>query len=75
MKWNVVVRKGHRLISLLFMAMVIVNIAVQGREELALWVGMATLFPLFVLMLTGLYLFALPHVTRWRKTHAKTHSI
>jgi hypothetical protein len=32
----------------------------------AVWVGLLALFPLIVLMLTGLYLFALPYAVKWR---------
>jgi len=45
---------------------VVVNIAAMGRGEPAVWVGLLALFPLALLLFTGLYLFALPYAARWR---------
>ena len=42
------------------------NVAVRLQEELGLWVGSLTMLPLIVLLLTGLYLFALPYLAKWR---------
>jgi hypothetical protein len=39
---------------------VIANIAALVREEHAVWIGLLSLFPLVLLMLTCLYLFVLP---------------
>ena len=39
---------------------------VSVPEELALWVGIVTLVPLALLMLSGLYLFVLPYATSRR---------
>jgi hypothetical protein len=66
-KW---IRQIHRWLSIAFTVLVIVNIVLNfvapGPEQLTLWVGLLTLLPLALLMLTGLYLFVLPHATRWR---------
>jgi hypothetical protein len=66
-KW---IRQIHRWLSIVFTVLVIVNIVLNfvasGPEQLTLWVGLLTLLPLALLMLTGLYLFVLPHATRWR---------
>ncbi len=66
MKLNKSVRQIHRWLSVAFTLAVILNFAVMGREELALWVGSMTLLPLALLLLTGLYLFVLPYAARWR---------
>ena len=66
MNWSKWVRQGHRWLSVTFAAAVIANLVVMGRGDIALWVGTLTLLPLFLLLLTGLYLFAQPYVTRWR---------
>lgn len=64
------IREFHRWMAFIFTLAVIVNIVVNfvltGQEQLALWVGTATLIPLALLMLTGLYLFALPYMSRGR---------
>jgi hypothetical protein len=45
---------------------VIANLVVLGREQIAVWVGLFTLLPLALLLLTGLYLFVLPYAAKWR---------
>ena len=66
MNWSASIRQLHRWLSITFTIAVIANIAVQGREKIALWVGMLTLIPLGLLLLTGLYMFALPYVNKRR---------
>jgi hypothetical protein len=66
MNWNKWVRQVHRWLSVAFAAAVIANIAVMGRGDIALWVGFLTLLPLALLLLTGLYMFALPYAEKWR---------
>lgn len=66
MNWNKWIRQFHRWLSITFTLFVIANFAVMGREKIALWVGFLTLLPLVLLLLTGLYMFALPYVARWR---------
>lgn len=65
-KW---IRQTHRWVSMLFMATVVLNIVVmsmQPGQQPPPLVVYSPLLPLFVLMLTGLYLFALPYAVRWR---------
>jgi len=64
------IRQTHRWLSIAFTVAVILNFVVMGQEQIALYVGMLTLLPLFLLLLTGLYLFALPYLTRWRRAEA-----
>jgi intracellular septation protein A len=66
LNWNAWVRQIHRWLSITFTMAVIANIVVLGQGELAVWVGLLTLLPLVLLLLTGLYLFALPHAAKWR---------
>ena len=65
MNWNKWVRQIHRWLSLAFTVAVIVNIVALGAKEPAVWVGVLALLPLALLLLTGLYLFVLPHATKW----------
>lgn len=62
------IRQFHRWMAAIFtlavIANVVVNFVLKGQEQLALYVGTATLIPLGLLMLTGLYMFALPYVSR-----------
>lgn len=70
MNWSKWIRQIHRWLSIVFTVLVVVNIVLNfvapGPEEIVLWVGLLTLLPLALLMLTGLYLFLLPHAARWR---------
>ncbi len=63
-KW---VRQIHRWLSIIFTVVVIAIFAALGLgKEPAQWVYFLPLIPLFLLMLTGLYMFALPYATKWR---------
>jgi hypothetical protein len=67
MNWNRTIRQVHRWLSILFTIGVIaniINIFGMGQEQPAVWVGMMALIPLILLLLTGLYMFALPYVAR-----------
>jgi hypothetical protein len=64
--WNKWIRQIHRWLSIAFTAAVIVNLVALVREQQGLWIGLLALFPLILLLLTGLYLFTLPYVARWR---------
>ena len=68
MNWSKGIRQAHRVLSATFTVLVIVNIILNfvtpGSEQLAFWVGILTLLPLALLMLSGLYLFVLPYRTR-----------
>ena len=66
MNWNSWIRQIHRWLSIVFTVAVVVNVVALVQNEQAVWVGLMALFPLVLLLLTGLYLFALPYATRWR---------
>ncbi len=66
MNWNQWIRQIHRWIAIIFtLLVVLVTIASLG-EEPAEWVYLSPLPALFLLLFTGLYLFVLPHASRWR---------
>jgi hypothetical protein len=67
MNWKGWTRQVPRWLSIAFAVAVIVNIVAFGQEKSAVWVGLLALLPLALLLLTGLYLFALPYATRWRR--------
>jgi hypothetical protein len=66
-------RQFHRWTSIAFTVAVLINIVVlaQGQQP-PVWVGLLALIPLALLMITGLYLFALPYVARWRSGSRQT---
>lgn len=69
MKWNKWIRQIHRWLSITFTVLVMVNIILNfvasASEQVVFLVGIVTLLPLLLLMVTGLYLFVLPYATRW----------
>ncbi|WP_295808030.1 hypothetical protein [uncultured Nitratireductor sp.] len=67
MNWNLWIRQSHRWISIAFTLGVIVNtIATASGQEPPVWVYFLALGPLLLLLITGLYLFALPYFARRR---------
>jgi hypothetical protein len=56
-------RQIHRWTAIVFTVSIIVTIIALVQKEPVVWVSYVPLFPLAVLLLTGLYLFALPYVT------------
>jgi hypothetical protein len=60
------IRQIHRWVSIAFTATVIANFVVMAQGTPPAWVTYSPLLPLALLMLSGLYLFALPHAARWR---------
>ena len=65
---NALIRQSHRWLSIAFTLAVIVNIVALIQKSQAVWIGLLALFPLILLLISGLYLFALPYVARWRRT-------
>ena len=62
-KW---IRQIHRWLSIAFTVTVIANFVALSQGEPPAWVTYSPLLPLAFLLCTGLYLFVLPHATKWR---------
>lgn len=64
-KW---MRQIHRWLSIAFTFGVLNYIVIMNvsKTQPAAWIGLLALIPLILLLLTGLYLFALPYVARMR---------
>ncbi len=60
------IRQAHRWTSIAFTVAVIVNIAAMMRKDPPVWVGLLALFPLVLLLISGLYLFVLPYAATRR---------
>jgi hypothetical protein len=62
------IRQFHRWMAgtflLAFVVNIIVNFVVKMPEQVTQTIGLATLLPLGLLMLTGLYMLVLPYVRR-----------
>jgi hypothetical protein len=68
LNWNALIRRTHRWLSIAFTLAVIANVIAMAQEKQVLWVGLLALFPLILLLLSGLYLFALPYAAKWRSS-------
>ncbi|MDR6815499.1 cellulose synthase/poly-beta-1,6-N-acetylglucosamine synthase-like glycosyltransferase [Neorhizobium sp. 2083] len=64
MTWNMLIRQLHRWLSIAFTLTVIANFVAMGFGEPPPWVVYSPLPPLFLLLFSGLYLFALPYARR-----------
>jgi hypothetical protein len=62
-KW---IRQIHRWLSIAFTLAVIAAFVALGQKKPVVWVSYVPLAPLALLLFTGLYLFALPYVVKWR---------
>lgn len=75
MNWSKLSRQIHRWLSMAFTATVLVNFAVRIRGEPPLWVTYSPLAPLFLLLVTGLYLFVAPHAAKWRRDRSSRKTV
>ena len=60
------IRQAHRWVSMAFTATVVANFVAMAQGQPPAWVTYAPLLPLALLLLSGLYLFALPYAARRR---------
>jgi hypothetical protein len=70
MKWNAWMRQLHRWLSIAFTVAVIAVFVALNQPDPVEWVSYVPLLPLALLLVTGLYLFALPYASRWRSDRA-----
>jgi hypothetical protein len=67
LNWNAWIRQIHRWLAMAFTVTVIANFVAMSQGPPPAWVTYSPLLPLALLMVTGLYMFFLPHATRWRR--------
>jgi hypothetical protein len=60
------IRKTHRALSITFSVIAIANIVALIMKAQVVWLGLLALVPLIPLLLSGLYLFSLPYLAKWR---------
>jgi hypothetical protein len=63
---SVRIRQVHRWLAILFTLTVLANFAAMTGGQPPAWITYSPLPPLFLLMFSGLYMFALPYVEAWR---------
>ena len=64
---NHLIRQTHRWLSIAFTLTVLANFAAMTQGPPPAWVTYSPLLPLALLLFSGLYLFALPYVAKWRR--------
>lgn len=72
--WSRWIRQTHRWLSVIFTLTVIANFAAMARGTPPAWVTYSPLLPLALLLLSGIYLFALPYLARWRGESSRAAS-
>lgn len=70
MKMDSWIRQSHRWLSIVFTLTVIANFVFRAvaSGQPPPWLTYSPLPPLFLQLLTGLYLFVLPYTAKWRKS-------
>jgi predicted Na+-dependent transporter len=63
---NHFIRQTHRWLSIFFTLAVIASFVALSRPEPIVWVSYIPLLPLALLLLSGLYLFVLPYLSKRR---------
>ena len=66
MNWNHWIRQTHRWLAIVFTLTVLANFAAMTQGQPPAIITYSPLVPLFLLLFSGLYLFALPYVARRR---------
>ena len=66
MNWNHWIRQTHRWLSIIFTLTVIANFVAMAKGKPPAWVTYSPLFPLGLLLISGLYMFVLPYASRRR---------
>ena len=64
MKTNNFMRQFHRWTSIVFTIAVIFNLVAVAMKVQEVWIGLVALFPLILLMITGLYMFVRPYLNK-----------
>lgn len=64
---NSSIRQAHRWLSIIFTATVIANFVAMALGEPPAWIVYSPLLPLFLMMVSGLYMFVLPYAAGRRQ--------
>jgi hypothetical protein len=64
LNWNIWVRQIHRWLSIIFTLTVVANFITMAFGQPPAWVVYSPLLPLFLLLFSGLYMFALPYFAK-----------
>jgi len=67
MNRNTLIRQSHRRLSIIFTLAVIANFVNMAMPTPVAWLVYAPLPPLFLMLVTGLYMFVLPYTRRSKR--------
>lgn len=67
MNWNNGIRQTHRWLAIVFTLTVVANFAVRAFAPPPDWITYSPLPPLFLMLFSGLYMFALPYFAKNRR--------
>ena len=67
MTFNQWVRQAHRWLAILFTLTVIANLVAMAVGTPPMWIVYSPLPPLFLMLLSGLYMFFLPYMRKSKK--------
>jgi hypothetical protein len=73
--WNHWIRQAHRWLSIAFTVTVIANFITLAQGRQIGWITYAPLFPLALLLFSGLYMFVLPYAGRRRSRRVNSNPI
>ena len=71
MSFNQWVRQIHRWLAIIFTLTVVANFVAMSQATPPMWIVYSPLPPLFLMLATGLYMFALPYLAKRRKAQEK----
>ena len=71
MSFNGWIRQIHRWLAIIFTLTVAANFAAMTQGTPPAWITYSPLPPLFLMLVTGLYLFALPYMAKRRKAQER----
>jgi len=71
LNWSKWIRQGHRWLAIVFTVTVIANFAAMTQGQPPAWIVYSPLLPLFLLLFSGLYMFALPYLPQRRTDSAR----
>jgi hypothetical protein len=60
------IRVAHRWLGMSLIALTLINMVAFATGNAIPWLYYLPLLPLFLLMLSGLYMFVLPYLAKWR---------
>lgn len=66
MNWNNFIRQCHRWLSIVFTVTVVANFVAMALGKPPAWLVYSPLPPLFLMLFSGLYLFALLYIAKGR---------